>query len=500
MCLRQEERRDGPLHPGMSIEIGRRSFLRGTSLGTASLALGSCATLQQCQQQIAHRPTRRNIDTLAANDPILVAYRSAITQMQALPSSDPRNWTNQAQIHQNHCPHGNWLLLPWHRAYLYYFERICRKLSGMADFALPYWDWSQNQHVPSAFWPPNAGSLLDANRVATSSSAISTSLVGPGVLDPMLDDPNFLTFASGAIGATDDQRVRSTSGPLESTPHNSVHGFVGGDMGAFMSPLDPIFWTHHAMLDRCWVEWNITRNHPNSNDPAWTNRKFTDFCDENGAPVEVSVIETVLYPIFSYQYDTPIPNISPRKARAAAPTVVGDSKAQQDAVARVVQSGAELRLDNVARFTALAPLQAVLGAPARSSIAISRDTVQRALSTDGQRVLLTLSGTSINHTQDFSVRVFVNRATPPTAAMPDSDPSYMTSFSFFGHDHSGGADASGAFKLDATAVLRRLGATADNVQVDLVLAPFEGRTPQTRTFSVKTMQLDVVQDIIKQPA
>ena len=44
------------------------------------------------------------------------------------------------------------------------------------------------------------------------------------------------------------------------------------------------------------------------------------------------------------------------------------------------------------------------------------------------------------------------------------------------------------------------GSDADNVQVDLVLAPFEGRTPQTRTFSVKTMQLDVVQDIIKQPA
>jgi hypothetical protein len=30
------------------------------------------------------------------------------------------------------------------------------------------------------------------------------------------------------------------------------------------SPLDPIFWTHHCMIDRCWVEWNITRNHANT--------------------------------------------------------------------------------------------------------------------------------------------------------------------------------------------------------------------------------------------
>jgi len=483
----------------MGIEIGRRAFLRGTSLGTASLALGSCATLQQCQQQIANRPTRRNIDTLSPNDPILVAYRSAITQMQALPSSDPRNWTNQAQIHLNHCPHNNWLLLPWHRAYLLYFERICRKLSGMADFALPYWDWSQNQHVPSAFWPPSAGSLLDSNRAATSASTISTSLVGPGVLDPILNDPNFLTFASGSIAATDDQRAPAAAGPLEATPHNHVHGFVGGDMGAYMSPLDPIFWTHHAMLDRCWAEWNITRNHPNTNDSAWTNRKFTDFCDENGNPVEVSVIETVLYPIFSYQYDTPIPPLAPRGARVAEPTIVGNSKTQQDAVARVVQAGATLRIDSVANFAAAAPLQATLAAPARASVAVNRDLVQRALATDAQRVLLTLGGATINHTQDFYVRVFVNRATPATAATPDGDPSYMTSFSFFGHDHTGAGDGTGAFKLDATTVLRKVGLTSDRVQVDLVLVPFEGRTPQTQAFSARTIQLDVVKDVINQP-
>jgi tyrosinase len=482
----------------MSIAIGRRAFLRGTSLGTASVALGSCATLQQCQQQIANRPTRRNIDTLAANDPILVAYRSAITQMKALPSSDPRNWDNQAQIHLNHCPHGNWLLLPWHRAYLLYFERICRKLSGMATFALPYWDWSQNQHVPAAFWPPSAGVLFDSNRVATATSTISTSLVGLGVLDPILDDPNFLTFASGAIAATDDQRKRSTSGPLESTPHNNVHNFVGGDMGTFMSPLDPVFWTHHAMLDRCWVEWNITRNHPNTNDPAWTNRTFTEFCDENGAPVEVSVLATELYPIFSYQYDTPIPELTSGNARTAARTVVGDSKAQQDAAAKTVQAGATVRLDSVARFAAPAPVQATLGAAARASIPINRDQVQRALNISAQRVLLTLAGTSMN-TQDFVVRIFINRATPPTADTPDSDPSYLTSFGVFGHDHSGAAADGGAFRFDATAALRRLGPTPDDALVDLVLVPFEGRTPQVRTFSAKTVQLEIVQDVVKLP-
>jgi tyrosinase len=134
---------------GQAAGLNRAEFM--TSIATLGLALatGGC---EQILQQIANRPTRRNIANLAPNDPILQAYRSAITQMQALPSSDPRNWTKQAQIHLNHCPHNNWWLLPWHRGYLSYFERICRQLSGDKTFALPYWNWTTTQTVPAVFY------------------------------------------------------------------------------------------------------------------------------------------------------------------------------------------------------------------------------------------------------------------------------------------------------------------------------------------------------------
>ena len=136
----------------------RREFL-GTLLGGAGWAvLAGCAGQQSCQQIIANRPVRRNVATLGAGHPILTAYASAITQMKALPVSDPRNWNNQAKIHNDHCPHGNWLFLPWHRCYLLYFERICRKLSGMKDFALPYWNWTTSPSIPTPFW---SGALLD---------------------------------------------------------------------------------------------------------------------------------------------------------------------------------------------------------------------------------------------------------------------------------------------------------------------------------------------------
>src|SRR5207244_3970381 len=40
--------------------------------------------------------------------------------------------------------HGNWWFLPWHRGYLYYFERIVRKMSGSDTFRLPYWPWEKD--------------------------------------------------------------------------------------------------------------------------------------------------------------------------------------------------------------------------------------------------------------------------------------------------------------------------------------------------------------------
>src|SRR5262249_46915439 len=125
--------------------ISRRDLLKTGGALAVMIATGGCDKLLD---QIKNRPTRRNISNLAPNDPIIQSYKDAITQMKALPSTDGRNWTRQAQIHNDHCPHGNWYFLPWHREYLVYFERIVRKLSGNKTFALPYWNWAIESKIP----------------------------------------------------------------------------------------------------------------------------------------------------------------------------------------------------------------------------------------------------------------------------------------------------------------------------------------------------------------
>ena len=39
------------------------------------------------------------------------------------------------------CPHGDSTFLPWHRLYMVNMEE-------MLDEALPYWDWTEDTHIP----------------------------------------------------------------------------------------------------------------------------------------------------------------------------------------------------------------------------------------------------------------------------------------------------------------------------------------------------------------
>jgi hypothetical protein len=57
--------------------------------------------------------------------------------------------------------------------------------------------------------------------------------------------------------------------------HGSVHIWVGGTMSdAAVSPADPVFWLHHANLDRLW--WSGTTARRRSSEPAARRRRCRD--------------------------------------------------------------------------------------------------------------------------------------------------------------------------------------------------------------------------------
>lgn len=494
------------------MERNRRNFIKTAAAGAGWAMLGGCAsTIQSCQEIIERRPVRRNIASLGPNDPIIEAYRAAVRAMKALPSTDRRNWTNQALIHQSYCPHENWLFLPWHRCYLLYFERICRKLSGMEDFALPYWNWSEQPQIPSAFFASTFDPLFDPTRLATPTSTAAASAVGPSVLAGILDEPNFLVFGSGPIPASASQRRPSYYGPLEGGPHNYIHGFVGGNMSTYMSPLDPLFWLHHNMVERTWVHWNLVREHPNTEDRAWLDREFTEFCDEDGNPVTISVALSLLFPVISYRYDdeeddatmgaavAPAAAIDPAQAakdRAMWLRLSGDTKAERDANAARAQQGARVDLQVLERIATSTPLSAALDQPAVTRLMVDPPLLELARRGRDVRALLAFEGVGLDFTTDFSVRVFLNHpgAGPDT---PPSDPHFVGTFASFHHAHGPGAAGVGTFLLDVGPTIERLGLEEGPLEVSLVLAPFPDREPTERTLEVARIELQIGRDVIE---
>lgn len=464
--------------------LTRGQFMTSISALALALSTGGC---EQIAEAIAHRPTRKNIANLATSDPILVTYRNAITQMQALGAGDVFNWNSQANIHLNNCPHGNWWLLPWHSAYLVYFERIIRKLTGDAKFAIPYWNWANNNAVPGVFY--NNDSLNDHNDSA-SHITIASEFVAHSVLEPIMAETNFELFASGKVTGKRDHGV---SGPLEYTPHNNVHTTFppSGDMYNFTSPRDPIFWSHHAMLDYCWVDWQFGRHNQNTSDPAWASMTFTEFFDENRQPVSIEAGITPLFAIFDYQYEPSQIGLTTDSIKAIK------TKGDAAKLKAIVQRGAPSSIPVLERFALSNETVVRVGKAALGRIPAPKAALDAAArSGSGQRVLLTLQHVAPPASDDVFVRVFVNAPGAVNDQTPITDPHYAGSFSFF--SMAGMTMGPPSFAVDVTDTLRRVGA-GDALDVQLVAVPYPGREARSLGFSVGALELAIARRVAPAP-
>lgn len=341
--------------------------------------------------------TRRNVWELGDDwaDPILW-YARGVQAMQARALAEPTSWRFYAAIHGfnpslwarlgflstadgppsqaearqfwNQCQHGSWYFLPWHRGYVLALEANVRaevvRLGGPEDWALPYWNYfdSNQAALPPAFasptWPDGAQNPLFVRpRYGPNGDGrvfVALSVVNMGALG----DPDFTGVSSGGspgFGGVDTgfSHGGPVHGGIETQPHDFVHGLVGGargndpaQPGAMSVPstaaLDPIFWLHHANIDRLWESWNrASQTHLNPGDPRWINgpgsvgqREFAmpmpDGATWTYTPGEMISIDTL-----GYAYDdlTPTgapPSPSDRRARLGLPAPVEGMRAVRE--------------------------------------------------------------------------------------------------------------------------------------------------------------------------
>lgn len=167
---------------------------------------------------------------------------------------------------------------------------------------LPYWDYFRDPVLPAEFTDP-ASPLYRSDRVHTdvtgalSLSAFSSSLTN---------------FQRGTTNAFEPA--------IEALPHNGVHNLIGGSMSAVtVSPRDPIFWLHHASIDRLWDGWVYAgggRHMPSTSSTYWSG-SFS-----YGAGVAgVTRISTYSPSNLGYRYDNhTLPTVLPGTLGAAALT------------------------------------------------------------------------------------------------------------------------------------------------------------------------------------
>ncbi|HEY1378573.1 MAG TPA: tyrosinase family protein [Gemmataceae bacterium] len=409
----------------------RREFLAAAGATIATSTLVGPAVAQPAPG------VRRDITSRdAAQD--LADYRTVVGKMRQKDPGDKRSWQYQATIHQNSCPHGNWFFLPWHRAYLLEFEEICRALLNKPAFMLPYWNWTANPAIPDDFWG-QGNDLANGTRRIKRGAAIGAEFVGQRVMDGIMALPDFVTF-----GSSPSRTVRPAVGfgDLESKPHNNVHNSIGGDMQDLMSPLDPIFWPHHANIDRIWSMWS--RNHSNPSENDWLNLEM-DFVDKTGGNAKFKPAGLLNTRTLGYRYDT-----EPATVTFAAPPPRAVATSVPPGLAAVATSNAGSTTPQLVQLKAQVPpdLRRLLNQLPANPEAKRPATFR--LKIEGVAPLP-------DDTNPVSVRVFINcdylaPRTPPT------DLHHVGTFSFFGERHRAGGHSDMAVSryLDATPALRRL--------------------------------------------
>ena len=302
---------------------------------------------------------RKDVYGLPKGDTTLEWYEKAVALMKTRDTSDPTSWAYLGAIHGispnpqwnyywsqyapfppktetdgfwERCQHQSWYFLPWHRMYLAYFEQIVAQaiveLGGPDDWALPFWNYCDTENplaldIPEAFttpadssnnlWMPNRHNQVDRSSVtlkALKKKIYTTSPQETGYGGPETK------FNHGG----------GSNGALESYPHNHVHVDIGGAMGnPDTAGLDPIFWLHHANIDRLWQVWlNEGEGRSNPDEKNWLNFKF-NFHDKDKQAVTLTPkeVEDTRKVLSGYTYEGVAPSAPGAVTKAAKGAVAG---------------------------------------------------------------------------------------------------------------------------------------------------------------------------------
>ena len=348
----------------------------------------------------------------------------------------------------------------WHRMYPYYFERVLRWAAEDETLRLPYWDYTNPAQtaLPVQFRHP--GSVLyDQKR---------SPQVNQGTpLDPDTTDINPVLLEPDYISA-------------EFLLERGVHGHVHCETAvqcpvAHMGDVpvagnDPIFYEHHANIDRIWACWQKAHP-PVAPGASWETQEFS-FPDETGALQTKPVSDFLSTETLGYVYDHEDNCARPSTLQATSMTMAFS------------QESGEVEK----RFPQLVTSKStVILSPSVTTVElpVTRPTLQKNL-VPGPRpsTQLVLRDLSAQSPPGQLLKIYVASKSRPQRKLFVAAVSW---FNDFGHDRRGPSTQN--LSYDVTAQLRSLGVTNGTAGITVSFEAANGLVSPKTAAAVKSAPL-----------
>ena len=197
--------------------------------------------------------------------------------------------------------HNNGAFLPWHRGFLLKIENYLQEID--CRVTIPYWNWSLEPRIRnSEIWGEDAddfsgdgvvnrcvqtGTFGFLNGFALTNGQCLQRRIGGGMVATEAQVQRLLDWYPRP------QQYDMFRNRLEHGPglHDSVHCLVGGTMCSARSSNDPVFFMHHANIDRIWWQW---QQQSDAHRDAYTGvTALDDFMPSGYTPAEMLDMENL---------------------------------------------------------------------------------------------------------------------------------------------------------------------------------------------------------------
>jgi len=245
---------------------------------------------------------RRAVDDLQTNHPdVFNMLLLALQGVQSITEDNDLSWYQVSGIHgypfvpwqedpsfvpansnRGYCTHSSSIFTTWHRPYLVLLEQLlCDQARSIAqefqgadaakyqaaatEVRIPYWDWSSTStqsRIPAAVKQDSISVNAPTGQTTIANPLFSYKFRSPQPSDSGLGTQTIRGSSDDQLAASFNSRRQSTlnlftdsaynqfSGDLENI-HNNIHVQIGGNMVYVpRSAFDPIFFLHHANVDR----------------------------------------------------------------------------------------------------------------------------------------------------------------------------------------------------------------------------------------------------------